>query len=104
MNDFFKSGLIYRDFAGLQKFDLLRVVIDTNYIVTDISETCAGYQANVTRTDDCKIHKRREAQGNQPQRYWLNPLREISIARARSFIVLQNSDRCLNQIQISGTL
>src|SRR6266508_71521 len=104
MNDFFKSRLVYRHFASLQKLDLLSVIIDTNHIVTDISETCAGNQANITRTNDCKIHKRREAQRNQPPRYRLNALTELSIARALSFILLQNSDRRSNQIQISGTL
>jgi hypothetical protein len=36
--------------------DFLRVVIDAYDVMPDIGETGAGHKANITGTDDCKIH------------------------------------------------
>jgi len=63
MNYFFKSGFINRDLTGLQLFDLLCVVIDASNIMANIGETGAGHQANVTGTDDRKIHDWENAAG-----------------------------------------
>ena len=51
MNNLFKSRLVNWHLAGLQLLDLLRVVVDANHIMTDIGETGARHQANVTGTD-----------------------------------------------------
>jgi hypothetical protein len=40
----------------LQLLDFLRVVIDAYDVVPDIGETGTRHQANITGTDDCKIH------------------------------------------------
>ena len=64
MNYFFKAGLIYRHVAALQQFDLLRVVIDANDVMADIGEARTGHKTNVTRTDNCKIHKRWNVAGD----------------------------------------
>ena len=67
MNYFFESGFINRHLAGLQLFDLLRVVIDASDVMANVGETGAGDEANVTRTDDRKIHDCRMLRANQPQ-------------------------------------
>jgi len=56
VNYFFKSRFINWHLAGLQLFDLLRVVIDANDVVPNIGETGAGHEADVTGADDCKVH------------------------------------------------
>ncbi len=38
--------------AALQLLDLLCVVIDANDVVSDVGETGASHEANVTGTDD----------------------------------------------------
>src|SRR5881628_117722 len=63
MNYFFKSGFINRHLTGLQLFDLLCVVIDASDIMANIGETGAGNEANVTGTDDRKIHDYENAAG-----------------------------------------
>ena len=53
---FFKPRFIDWHFAGLELLYFLRVVIDANDIMSDIGETGARHQADITGTDDCKIH------------------------------------------------
>ena len=52
VNNLFKPRFINWDLAGLELFDLLRVVVDANDIMADIGEAGARHQANVTGTDD----------------------------------------------------
>ena len=56
MNDFFKPGFINWHLAGLQLPDFLRVIIDAYDVMPDVGETGTGHEANITGTDDCKIH------------------------------------------------
>ena len=87
MNYFFESGFINRDLTGLQLFDLLCVVIDASDIMANIRETSAGDEANVTGTDDRKIHVWRMLRANQPQHKSAIVSWGLEITRARSFIV-----------------
>ena len=43
-------------FAGLQRFDFARVVIDADDIVADVGKASAGDETDITGTDDGKIH------------------------------------------------
>jgi hypothetical protein len=56
MNYFFKPRFINWYLARLQLLDFLRVVIDANDVMSDIGETGTCDQADITGTDDCKIH------------------------------------------------
>ncbi len=102
MNYFFKSGFINRHLTGLQLFDLLCVVIDASDIMANIGETGAGDEANVTGTDDRKIHDWRMLRANQPQHEWATASCGLEIIRARSFIVLQTQGQSSDRIQTSG--
>src|SRR5215472_12249185 len=102
MNYFFQTGFVDRNFATLQYFDLLHVVIDANHVVSHIGETCAGHKTDVSRTDNRKIHKRKDAATTQSQRKWRNNLNELNIVCAALVIVPRNMDRSSNRIQISG--
>src|SRR5438067_1658918 len=59
VNYLLQTGLIYRHLACLQCFDFLQVVIDANNVMADIRKTCAGNKTDITRTDDCEIHKKK---------------------------------------------
>jgi len=89
MNYFFKPGFINRHLAGLQLFDLLCVVIDANDVMANVCETGAGNKADVTGTDDRKIHDWRMLRANQPQHKWAGASCCFEIIRARSFIALR---------------
>ena len=56
MNYFFKPGFINWYLAGLQLLDFLRVVIDAYDVMPDVGETGTSHQADITGTNDCKIH------------------------------------------------
>ena len=102
MNYFFKSGFINRDLTGLQLFDLLCVVIDASDVMTNISETSAGDEANVTGTDDRKIHDWKTLRANQPQHKWARASSGLEVIRERSLIVLRTQGQSSSRIQISG--
>src|SRR6516225_4626999 len=89
MNYFFKPRLINRHLTGLQLFDLLCVVIDANDVMANIGETGAGNEANVTGTDNRKIHDWRMLRANQPQHKWARTPCGLEIIRACSFIALR---------------
>ena len=57
MDYFFEPGFVYRDFACLQRFDFLRIIIHANDIMADVGEARARHKTDITRTNDCKIHK-----------------------------------------------
>jgi hypothetical protein len=52
MHDFLEAGFVDRNFASLERFDFPRVVIDADDIVTDIGETGARDEANITGTNN----------------------------------------------------
>jgi hypothetical protein len=56
MNDFFKARFIDWYLAALELLNLLHVVVDAYDVVPDVGETGASHKANITGTDDCKIH------------------------------------------------
>src|SRR5207249_9425390 len=81
VNYLLQTGLIYRHLASLQCFDFLQIIIDANNVMTDIRKTCAGNKTNITRTDDCEIHKKKNA-ATQSQRHERPvELRNVSIVR-----------------------
>jgi hypothetical protein len=70
--------------------------------MADIGEARAGHKTNVTRTDNCKIHKRWNGAAIQSQREGRNELNGLNIVWALLFIVPGRWDRNSNRIQISG--
>jgi hypothetical protein len=65
----------------------------------DIGETGASHQANITGTDDCKIHDWGMVRANYPLHKW-NKSRPSGIVRPLLFILLRTKDRSLDRIQI----
>ena len=55
-HEFFESRLINRDAAGLEQFDLGRVVVHAHDLMADLGEAGAGDQANITGTDESELH------------------------------------------------
>jgi hypothetical protein len=56
LHEFFESRLINRDAAGLEQFDLGRVVVHAHDLMPDFGEAGAGDQADVTRADEGELH------------------------------------------------
>ena len=52
VNDFFEARFIDRNFAGLQRLNFFRIVIDADDVVTDIGKTGASNKADITGTND----------------------------------------------------
>jgi len=60
IDDLVQARLVDRDFPLLQRVDFLGIDVDADDIVAEISETCAGNQADVACADD------RDIQGENP--------------------------------------
>jgi len=52
MNYFLQSRLVDRYLAGFELFHFFRVIIDTNDMMADISETGARHQTDVSGADN----------------------------------------------------
>jgi hypothetical protein len=52
VNYFFQSRFVDRDLAGFELSDFFGVVIDTNDMMTDVSETGARHQTDVSGADN----------------------------------------------------
>ncbi len=56
MDDFFETGFVNGNFAGLQRSDFARIVIDADDVMAHIGKTGAGDEANVSRPYNGNIH------------------------------------------------
>ena len=56
LHQFFESRLVNGDAAGLEQFDLGRVIVHADDVMADFGETSAGDQADVARADDGELH------------------------------------------------
>ena len=56
LHEFFESRLVNGDAAGLEQFDLGRVIVHAGDVVADLGETSARDQTNVAGADDGKLH------------------------------------------------
>ena len=56
MDDFLQAGFVNRHLARLKRFHFARVVIDADDVMPDVSKAGAGHEADITGTDDGKIH------------------------------------------------
>jgi hypothetical protein len=90
VNYLFQTRLIYRHLACLQCFDFLQVVIDANNVMPDVRKTCAGNETDITRTDDCEVHKQKNAATQSRRHERPVELKKVNIVRGISFIALRN--------------
>ena len=56
LDEFIEAGFVNRDAAGLEQFDLRRVVVHANDLMADLGETGSRDQADVARSDDRQLH------------------------------------------------
>ena len=57
LHQVFEAGLVNGNHAGLKGVDLLRVDVDTDDVIAEIGQSCAGDEAYVARPDYSNIHE-----------------------------------------------
>ena len=53
---FRQAWLVNRNLSTLESRNFCHILVDTNYLVSEIGDARAGYKTYITRTDHCDAH------------------------------------------------
>ena len=92
MDQFAQAGLVDRDLAFLQPFDLGRDLVDADDVVPALGQASPLNQAHISRPDHCDFHQFVATEATPLDRQW---------RKSRPRMLMNRNDSCNRPIPVS---